>query len=145
MANKQTKKRPGRKPGDGGRKPGTSPKSAGEWKAVFLHSLGIMPVVRVAAQKAGISRQVAYRTREQDPDFAAAWDSAKEDGVDLIEAALHKRAREKSDVAAIFMLKSHRRQIYGEKVEHLGSGSSGEIEIRLNIPTPSPLEATDGS
>jgi hypothetical protein len=120
----------------GGRKKGVSPKSAGEWKPVFLQALSVLPVIVTACRKAGISRAVAYREKDKDKTFRDAWKEAMEDGLDLTLASLHKRAREKSDLAAIFILKAHRRETYGDKVEHLGAGENNEIEIKLNIPPP---------
>ena len=120
----------------GGRKKGVSPKSAGEWKPVFLQALSVLPVIVTACHKAGISRAVAYREKDKDKTFRDAWKEAMEDGLDLTLASLHKRAREKSDLAAIFILKAHRRETYGDKVEHLGAGENNEIEIKLNIPPP---------
>jgi len=120
----------------GGRKKGVRPKSAGEWKTVFLATLAVMPVIAIAARKAGVSRAVVYRERDKNKEFREAWNEAIEDGLDLTLASLHKRAREKSDLAAIFILKAHRRGTYGDKVEHYGQGENDEIEIKLNIPPP---------
>jgi hypothetical protein len=129
----------------GGRKKGVSPKSAGEWKPVFLATLEVMPVIAIAARKAGVSRAVVYRERDKNEAFRRAWTDAIEDGLDLTLASLHKRAREKSDLAAIFLLKAHRRATYGDKVEHLGAGENDQIEIKLNIPPPPRLASKGGT
>ena len=91
--------------------------SAGEWKETFLNIMRAMPVIRVACQQAGISRQTAYIWRAKDPEFSRAWDEAKQDGIDMIAANLIKRAKEKDTPAAIFLLKSLRPEEFGEKVQ----------------------------
>ncbi len=43
-----------------------------------------------ACRLVGISKQTAYRTREHDPEFAAAWDEAREQARDLVERTAHQ-------------------------------------------------------
>ena len=114
----------------GGRPKGSRAKGSGEWKTVFLSVLQTMPVVRVACQKAGISRSEAYKVRSNDPEFALAWHQAVQDGVDMIEATLHARARKSDRTAAIFLLKNLRPEIYGENVNVNVSGSLSVEEVR---------------
>tara|TARA_R110000824_G_scaffold303833_3_gene491677 strand:+ start:1184 stop:1600 length:417 start_codon:yes stop_codon:yes gene_type:complete len=101
---------------DKGRKPGSVAKSAREWVPVFLEALKAMPVVRLACEHAGVSRKTAYQWRDQNEEFRAEWRSALEDGIDMIEAQLHARARTSSDRAAMFLLRSLRREVYGDHV-----------------------------
>ena len=61
-----------------------------------------------AAQAAGISRQTAYRWREEDFDFADLWDEAIENAVDAVENVVYKRALGGDTIAAIFYLKAQR-------------------------------------
>jgi len=113
----------------GGRPKGSKAKGSGEWKPVFLSVLQTMPVVRIACQKAGISRSEAYKVRSSDPEFALAWQQALQDGVDMIEATLHARARKSDTVAAIFLLKNLRPEVYGENVNVNVSGSLSIEEV----------------
>jgi hypothetical protein len=113
-----------------GRKAGSSARSAGEWVPVFLDALRAMPVVRLACEHAGISRKTAYQRREQSVEFREAWKDALEDGIDMVEAQLHARARQTDTRAAIFLLRSLRRQVYGEHVDVNVSGSISVQEVQ---------------
>lgn len=99
-----------------GRKPGAVAKSAREWVPVFLEALKAMPVVRLACEHAGISRKTAYQWRDQSDDFRSEWRDALEDGIDMVEAQLHARARQADTRAAMFLLRSLRREVYGDHV-----------------------------
>lgn len=110
------------------------------WHAVFLANLAENCNVSEAARAAGIHRRTAYTHRDQDSAFAADWDAAVEDGVDLLEAEARRRAlkgtvkpvfyqgeecggvREYSDTLMIFLLKAHRPERFRDnvKVEHEG-------------------------
>lgn len=88
-----------------------------DWRALFLEALRRSPSVSTAARMAQISRQHVYKARAADAEFAAAWDDALEQAVDDLVAAAWKRARGKSDVLAIFLLKAHRPEVYRERIE----------------------------
>lgn len=95
-------------------------------KTVFLAALVDTVNVTLACRRAGIPRRTAYDWREADEGFARKWDEAVDEGVDLLEAELHKRAFEGverpvyykgeqvgtwrfySDALAMFLLKAHR-------------------------------------
>ena len=80
----------------------------------------------------GLARETAY-WKSRDPDFGAAWEEAMERGLDALEDEVMRRAkdgvtesvfcqgrvvgegRRYSDVLAMFVLKSKRRDIWGEK------------------------------
>jgi hypothetical protein len=85
------------------------------WKPVFLEALRNSPNVKAACRAADIARSLAYREKAADPAFGEAWDDAIADAVDDLEEAAFHRARTESDTLAIFLLKSHRRDVYGEK------------------------------
>ena len=95
-------------------------------KTAFLETLAETVNVSAACRKAGIRRRTAYNWRNADPRFAREWDDALEDGIDAMEAELHRRAfegverpvwhkgeqvgtvRHYSDGLAMFLLKAHR-------------------------------------
>ena len=95
-------------------------------KTIFLETLAETVNVSAACRKAGIRRRTAYNWRNADPRFAREWDDALEDGIDAMEAELHRRAfegvekpvwhkgqqvgtvRHYSDGLAMFLLKAHR-------------------------------------
>lgn len=86
------------------------------WKRRFLAELRKVPSVVRACAAARVSPPTVYRIRGQDSDFKNAWDQAIELGVADLEAAVWERAKAGvSDTLAIFMLKSHRPEVYREK------------------------------
>ena len=87
------------------------------WQPRFLEAFRASANVRLACQAAGIDRKTAYRERDKDAAFAEAWDSAKEDAVDTLEAVVFQRARQASDTLAIFLLKAHRPHVYRERID----------------------------
>jgi len=100
------------------------------WKTVFLEPLVDTVNVTLACRRAGIARRTAYDWREANAGFSRKWDDAIDEGVDLLEAELHKRAFEGverpvyykeeqvgtwrfySDALAMFLLKAHRPERY---------------------------------
>ena len=61
------------------------------------------------------------------PDFAQAWEEAIEQAVDILEAEAWQRARKKSDILMIFLLKAHKPEKYREKVS---LHHSGRIDVK---------------
>ena len=122
-----SKKKTARKPG---RRRGYKPSGVGEWAPAFLAALRQLPNIRAACRKAGISRSEAYRLRSADPEFAASWHEAMQDGIDVIEATMMARAMKRDTVAGIFLLKNLRPQVYGENVNVNVSGSLSIEEVR---------------
>lgn len=84
------------------------------WQPIFLDALREEPNVSRACRIAGISRRYAHMVRHEDPEFAAAWDEAVDASLDALEAAAFRRAHETSDTLAIFLLKCHRPERYGQ-------------------------------
>lgn len=100
-----------------------------------------------ACRKAKIGRTTAYKVRDDDADFAAAWDIALEDAADMMEEEVHRRAvegvlrpvyqggkkvgsvREYSDTLLIFRLKAVRPEKYRERTEvrHRGKIDVGKL------------------
>lgn len=93
----------------------------GVWKDDLVAALAKFPVVGRACRFAGISRSQAYACRGRDPEFAARWDDALEDGIDNLEFSLHQRALGTDTTAAIFLLKSLRPEKYRDRYEINGS------------------------
>ena len=115
----------------------TSAGKAG-WQAKFLEALSKMPNVTVAAETAHVTRDAAYMLRGRDESFKAKWDTAVKQGIERLEASAWHRAhtgilkpiwmkdangnpvkvdevREPSDVLTIFLLKSHKPEVYREQ------------------------------
>lgn len=134
-------------------------------KAQFVAALAAGATVLLAAQEARINKTTAYRWRESDAEFAAAWDEALEEGTDWLEQEAIRRGRdgvrkpiyqsgklvghvqEYSDTLLIFMLKARRPEVYRERasLEHTGPGgkelpapaSSGVLVVPGVINDPS--------
>ena len=96
----------------------------------FIDALTAQGTVYHAAQAAGISRQTAYRWRDEDLAFAEQWDEAIENAVDAVENVVYQRALGGDTIAAIFYLKAQRpkfRDRLNINVEQVRS----EIEERI--------------
>lgn len=61
------------------------------WINLFLESLARTGIVSQACRDADISNTQAYTLRKKDGDFAAAWDEAMEQAVDVAEAEVWRR------------------------------------------------------
>jgi hypothetical protein len=110
-----------------------SPKTG--WQDKFINALAECPSVKAAATRAGVSRQLAYRERQLDPEFAERWVDAIGSAIDLLEQAAYERAITVSDTLAIFLLKSHRPEIYRETTRN-------EVDITVSdATTPAALIA----
>lgn len=108
--------------------PDLTPKKA--WIPHFLAALAEYGNVSKAAKKAKVSRAVVYEERASDSDLANAWDAALKIGTEALEDEARRRAyegtlkpvyqggekvgaiREFSDTLLIFLLKSHKPEVY---------------------------------
>lgn len=79
-----------------------------KWRAPFLDALAASGSVTRAAKRARISRMTAYNERARDPEFATAWDIAKDRGIDALEDEAIDRAFDGSDILLMFRLKAER-------------------------------------
>ena len=121
----------------------------------FLKSLAHSVNVARACRTAGIPRRTAYHWRDADPRFARQWDDALDDGIDLLEAELHRRAfegvekpvwhkgervgtvRHYSDALAMFLLKAHRPARYrdgyrppeADRLPRAGAAAGADVEM----------------
>lgn len=110
-------------------------------RVLFLEALARRPFVSEAAAHAGIGRATAYKWRDEDPEFATAWDDALETALDAAEAEMWRRGvqgwdepligrvdkdqdgiithvRRHSDAMLTLALKAHRPEKYRERFEH---------------------------
>lgn len=93
----------------------------------FLLTLRECGNITAACRAAGISRDTAYRWREQDPEFDKWWDAALDASTDHLEEVAYKRAEEQSDLLLMFLLKARRPALYREQVQHT---VAGDIHLR---------------
>lgn len=87
------------------------------WHTRFLEILGTTCNITLAARGAGIDRVTAYNHYKALPEFASAWEDAKEAAVEILEAEAWQRARKQSDTLMIFLLKAHKPDKYRERME----------------------------
>ncbi len=96
----------------------------------FFAELNKVPIVQVACEKTGISRNSIYRWRKEDPEFAKKMDQAIADGValvnDMSESQLLTLIKEKNYSAITFWLR-HRSESYKNKVEITTKESPEEL------------------
>jgi hypothetical protein len=99
-------------------------------KKKFIETLTAQGTVSHAAQAAGVSRNTAYRWRQDDHEFACLWDEAHSTAVDAVESVLYQKALSGDTIAMIFYLKAHR-PIYRDRMNIDIEQVRGEIEERM--------------
>lgn len=91
-----------------------------KYQEQFLQELTKVPIVQVACEKAGLSRNTVYRWRKEDKDFEKKMDQALADGValvnDMSESQLLTLIKEKNFPAVRFWL-NKRHPAYKDKIE----------------------------
>jgi predicted DNA binding protein len=89
-------------------------------KDSFLAELRKIPIVQVACERSGVSRNSVYRWRKEDSVFSDDMDTSLAEGEDLVndmsESQLLTMIKEKNWSAVSFWLR-HRNPKYKEKVE----------------------------
>jgi len=111
-----------------------------ECQEKFLAKLCEAGNVREACKAATINRTTAYRWRYKYKDFAKRWAVALEDACDILVAKAWSRAtKDDSDRVLMFLLKAHRKGVYGEKVDVT---SGGEVLQTNVIVLPAKVDGT---
>jgi hypothetical protein len=64
------------------------------WRERFVAAFELTGNVSAAARAAGVHRGTAYRHRQVEPEFRAAWDEAGEVAADALEAEVRRRGME---------------------------------------------------
>ncbi len=88
------------------------------WQEKFVSPLSKSPNISAACRAARVSRATVYRCRDEHPAFAAAWEDALASGVDKLEATAFTLANGGDSRLLEFLLKSHRRNVYGDTQRH---------------------------
>lgn len=105
--------------------------------SAFCAALAATGIVKRACEAVDISRQTAYEWREENPNFAAAWDRSLRVGVGELEDEAHRRAFEGIDkplvhqgqFTVIYERDKNGKVIYDEEVEEVEV--DGKIEKRV--------------
>ncbi len=86
----------------------------------FFEELKTIPIIQVACEKTGVSRNSVYRWKKEDNSFSKKMDQAMSDGVafvnDMSESQLLTMIKEKNWSAISFWLR-HRNDNYKDKIE----------------------------
>lgn len=96
----------------------------------FIDELKKVPIVQVACEKTGLSRNSVYRWRKEDKEFSKNMDDALVEGValvnDMSESQLLTLIKEKNYSAISFWLR-HRNDNYKERIEITRMDNSEEL------------------
>jgi hypothetical protein len=105
----------------------------------FLAAFERVGTITEAARKARISRR-DHCNWKKDPEYAAAFDGAKEVAIEALESIARKRAtrtRKPSDLLLIFMLKAARPEVYRDNARvELGAHGGGPLQIEVTFVKP---------
>lgn len=101
-------------------------------KKKFLEELSKAQSVSAAARSCAVSRTALYNLRENDSEFAAAWDDAIEQGVDALEDEAVRRALSSSDTLMIFLLKGARPEKYRETTRNVNVNVTPEQAAQMS-------------
>jgi len=95
-----------------------------QWKPKFIEVLSNSANVRAACRAAGVNRATAYRHKERNAGFREEWAQALQEAGEVLEAVAWQRAKEKSDLLLIFLLKALMPEKYRETsvLQHTGAG-----------------------
>jgi hypothetical protein len=102
----------------------TTPKERRDWRPIFLEAYGRLGIISGACKVAKVSRTNVYTERVRNPEFAAAWDEVEQHGIDEVELAARMNALGGNAPMQMFLLKTRRRELYGE---------SGNEELRARL------------
>lgn len=100
-----------------------------EWMPRFLELFGATCNITLACKGAGVSRGTVYGYQRDNEEFAQQMADAKQQAIETLEAICWDRAKKKSDLLMMFLLKAHRPEMYRERQEIQHSGSVEYVVI----------------
>ena len=109
-----------------------------KYSKVFLEELRKIPIVQVACEKSGLSRQSVYRWKREDQEFAQAMEEAITDGIDFVndmsETQLMNQIKA-GNLSAVRLWLTHNRERYSRKlkIEHSTKNYQLDEEQKLLI------------
>jgi hypothetical protein len=117
-------------------------------KSLFLEALRAGKTIRHACEDASVQRSTIQIWRKSDPEFAAEFTDAFEDGVDLLEAELVYRATRSdkpSDLLLLAALRAKRPALYREQYKapeaEKTDGSGDKFAEKFDAFTKALIEA----
>ena len=99
----------------------------------FLDKLRNSGNVRLSCKAAGVPRRTVYNWKARWKTFDDEWEEALGDACDILEAKAWERAIEgQSDRMLMFLLKAHRRDVYGDwQRREITGADGGGVTIQL--------------
>jgi len=94
------------------------PKRLKQWQEKFIAALREAPHVGLAAKAAGVSREICYRTRRDNPTFERQWSNALEDAISDLEVVAFREAMRGNVPLIQFLLKAHKKAVYSDIQRH---------------------------
>lgn len=100
-----------------------------------------------SARAAGMSRDSAYAWRDDDADFAEAWEQALESAADKLEQVAFQRAKDgQSDRMLEILLKAHRPKYREKQALELTGKDGGAIKTEsTSIEITAAMSAEDAA
>lgn len=86
-------------------------------------------VIGIACDRAGLSRKIHRDWMEEYPEYKTMFEEVRDRFVDGLEAVAIERAKEKSDGLLTLMLKSHRREVYGDVADLKVTNTNAPIQL----------------
>jgi hypothetical protein len=132
-----------------------------DWKPIFLEALANGSTITEAAAAAGVDRSTAWRTRDRDPEFLAAFEQAMESSADILEQTARRRAIDGweepvyqggqligsktvySDSLLALLLKGRRKSVFSDRTELTGANGGPVKTQQIVIATGVPTEILD--
>lgn len=119
-----------------------TPKKNEAYEAKFLDLLANSGNVTLSAKGANVTRVVVYDRRRVDPVFAAKWDDALAEALELLEATAWQRARKQSDLLLIFLLKSYKPERFADRLRIEGNINITQVNEAVRALTEAGLDAS---
>lgn len=95
----------------------------------FLVVLARYPNVKFAGLMAGLPLDDLFKRKAEDPDFSQRWDQAISTSIDMLEVIAWQRARFMSDKILMFLLRSHRPDIYAPDLQMKKETHQRKLEL----------------
>lgn len=103
-------------------------------KRAMLAALARTANVSASCRATGVGRQTHYDWMDSDPGYRAGVAIAKEEAIEVLEAAARRRALVGSDTLLIFLLKAARPDVYRERHEVKTEATIRWAEVLASLP-----------
>ena len=105
------------------------PEETKEKMVEVLREFAKIGVIGKACERCGLTRRTHTTWLAEYPEYKERYEDVKETFVDGLEVVAIERAKEKSDSLLAMMLKSHRREVYGDTSNVNLNSNQGKIQL----------------